>query len=485
MRTPKLCVTVTGGTTAELRKRRDEVTDADLIELRVDTVRDPSAAGALSGRRTPVIFTCRPTWEGGHFAGSEEERQRILDDAHRIGAEYIDVEWNARLDELIEARRGSGVIVSMHDFDGTPHDLDERVAAMRATGAEVIKISVMAHRLTDCLPLRTIGRRSDTPIVVVAMGECGIASRVLASQFGSSWTYGGDAVAPGQISVRMLRDQFNFDCITDRTAVYGVVGRPVGHSLSPAMHNAAFKAVGINATYLPLAAADFADFLAFADAIPVVGASVTAPFKGEAFRHAADVDDVSERTQSVNTLQCLDGRWTGRNTDVAGFLRPLQPLMQMAVWRATILGAGGAARGVAEALVSAGASVSIAARHAGAAEDAARLTGSAVATWPPLPGSWDLLVNATPIGTAPDVAATPLPDGAFTGDLVYDLVYNPPETRLLRDARAAGCRTLGGLEMLVAQAELQFEWWTGVTAPAGVMRDAALAALGPLTSLGA
>src|SRR5262249_55737227 len=153
----KLCVTVTAPTTAELRRRRDEVRDADLIELRLDTVTDPDACGALAGRRLPVVVTCRPTWEGGHFAGPEEVRKRILAEALALGAEYVDIEWRARFDDLISARDGRGIVVSSHDFDGVPEDLAARAQAMRATGAEVVKLAAKTSSLSDCVPLLDLG----------------------------------------------------------------------------------------------------------------------------------------------------------------------------------------------------------------------------------------------------------------------------------------------------------------------------------------
>lgn len=477
MRPARLCVTVTGQTMAELRERRDRVDDADLVELRVDTVSDPSAVGALAGRRLPVIFTCRPTWEGGHFAGSEDERHRLLQDAQRLGAEYVDVEWKAGFDDLLKARGGQGIVLSTHDLDGVPGDLAARASTMRATGAEVIKIAASVTRLSESLPLIALGRTSTTPTVLIAMGDAGLATRVLATRLRSCWTYAGDAVAPGQISSCELRHKYSFRSLSDRTTLYGVAGRPVMHSVSPAMHNAAFKASDIDAVYLPFAAADFNDFLQFSEAVGIAGVSVTAPFKLDAFEAAVECDPVSRRIQSVNTLRREGGRWVGCNTDVAGFLEPLRSAMTIKGRRATILGAGGAARAVCEALSAAGAQVSVSARNSARAAQTAALTGAGVVGWPPPAGSWDLLVNTTPVGTAPNVLATPLPDGPFRGELVYDLVYNPPHTQLLRDAEAAGCRTLGGLEMLVAQAELQFEWWTGIRPLERSMRDAAVAAL--------
>jgi 3-dehydroquinate dehydratase/shikimate dehydrogenase len=478
----KHCITVTGRTMAELRKRRDEVTDADLVELRLDTVDDPNAAAALAGRTRPVIVTCRAAWEGGHFKGAEEERRRLLCEAQRLGAEYIDVEWKAGFDELLQARQGKGVVLSMHDFQGVPADLSDRAQAMRATGAEVVKLAVTARRLSDALVLLPLANNAVGQTVLLAMGEAGIPSRVLAARFGSVWTYAGDGVAPGQIPASRLCQDFAFARARAGTAIYGVVGRPVMHSLSPAMHNAAFAAADIDAVYLPLPASDFNDFLSFAEALSIAGVSVTAPFKVDAFAHA-DADEISRCIGTVNTLRRCGGRWLAINTDGAGFLAPLAQRMPPAGRRVTVLGAGGAARAVTQALRSVGARVSIAARHRDRAARVAAMTGALVTDWPPA-ASWDILVNATPVGTVPALEESPLPEGPFTGELVYDLVYNPPDTKLLRDARAAGCGTIGGLEMLVAQAERQFDWWTGREPAPGVMHAAASRTLSTLGTLG-
>jgi 3-dehydroquinate dehydratase/shikimate dehydrogenase len=474
----KLCVTVTADTTAELRTRRDQLTDADLIELRLDTVRDPSAAAALAGRRKPVIVTCRPKAQGGHFQGSEEERRAILSEALALGAEFVDLEWQGGCADLMDRTGGRRVVLSHHDFSGMPADLPNLAQAMLASGAEVVKIAVTAARLSDCVTLRALGRKTRVPMALVAMGDAGIPSRVLASWMGSCWTYAGDGVAPGQISADRMHDEFGFRRIGARTEVYGVLGKPVTHSVSPAMHNAAFRATHRDAVYLPLAAADFEDFTSFADAVGLRGASVTAPFKVNAFERADECDPVSRRIQSVNTLRRDGLRWLGCNTDVSGFLAPLESSMHLRGARAVVLGAGGAARSVSVALAAAGMRVTIAARREDQAKAVAALTDSAIAAWPPDPAAWDLLVNATPVGTAPRNGESPLPGYLFHGDkIVYDLVYNPPRTKLLSDAANAGCRTIGGLDMLVAQAQAQFEWWTGQRPAARVMRDAALARL--------
>jgi 3-dehydroquinate dehydratase/shikimate dehydrogenase len=475
---PALCAVVTAPTMAELRRERDRVApEADLVELRLDTVADPDVAGALAGRTTPVIVTCRARWEGGHFAGGEAERLALLAEAWKAGAEYVDVEfaaWSAA--PWIAKTAGRRLVVSSHDFDGMPADLAGRYAAMCATGAAVVKVAVTAHRLADCLPLLTLSPGERQQHVVLAMGTPGMTTRLVPQRFGSAWTYAGAQVAPGQIPVSQLRGEFRFGELSARPDLYAIVANPVGHSVSPAMHNAAHRAAGRDAVYVPLNAIDAADFLAFAGAVGLRGASVTLPFKIDLLPHC-EADALSRRAGAVNTLAHRAGGWVGTNTDVPGLLEPLQSRLDMQGRRATVLGAGGAARGAVLALADAGARVTVVARRAEAAAALAADLGVRSAPMPPEPGSWDVLVNATSAGMHPRVDETPWPDARFDGALVYDLVYNPRETRLLREASSAGCATLDGLAMLVAQAERQFEFWTGDRPAPGVMRRAAEARL--------
>jgi 3-dehydroquinate dehydratase/shikimate dehydrogenase len=477
---PLVCVTVTAPTLAELRQARDNAEGADLVELRLDTVSDPSVAGALAGRRRPVIITCRSRAEGGHFQGSEEERRRILAEALALGAEYVDVEWRAHFDDLVTLAGGRRIVLSFHDFDAMPEDLAGIARAMRSAGAEIIKIAAKARRLSDCVTLlelaASIGRQGGT--VLIAMGEAGLVSRILAGRFGSAWTYTGTLNDIGQLTPAALAGEYRFRNIGPNTKLYGIVGSPISHSVSPAMHNAAFRAARLDAVYLPMPAADAEDFVRFARAFGVKGASVTIPFKVPLYERADEADSVARRIGAINTLRMDDGRWLGANTDAAGFLQPLAERgVALRGARAAILGAGGSARAVAVALASSGAEITIHARDRAKGEEVAMLVGAKTAEWLPQPGSWDLLVNCTPIGMYPRIDQSPVPPEALTGRAVYDLVYNPPVTRLLHDAATAGCQTIGGLDMLVAQALEQFRWWTGVSPSPGVMRAAAAARL--------
>jgi len=477
-----LCVTVTGRTMAELRERRDAVSGADLVELRLDTAADPSPAAALAGRRTPVIITCRPRWEGGSFDGAEEDRKRLLEDALNLGANYVDIEWRAGFTDVLQRTGGRRVILSMHDFERIPTDLAAQVQAMRSTGADVVKVAATPSRLADTVALLDLeAQAGDGRLVVIGMGDYGVATRVLAARFGSKWTYAGPIAEVGQLDAATLIKQYGFASITRSTAVYGIVGGSVRHSVSPAMHNAAFREMGIDAVYVPMPAVSADDFVTFGRAIGIKGASITIPHKVTLFDRVDELYAVARRVGAINTIRVEGTRWVGGNTDAQGFLEPLQARIALQGLRASVLGAGGAARAVAAALASTGAHVTLHARDRAKAQDVAGFTSAAVGDWPPRPGSWDLLINTTPVGTYPRIDETPIAKTDLTGPYVYDLVYNPPITRLLRDAAEMGCQTFGGLDMLVAQAHEQFHWWTGTRAPAGVMREAALKRLAEFT----
>ena len=474
----KLVATVTGTTTDELRAQRDAVADAaDIVEVRLDYARELDVAGVLADRPCPVLVTCRPAWEGGHFQGSEEERRRVLGRAYQLGADYVDLEWRAGFDDIVKADDGRRIVLSAHDFKQIPDDLDDQFREMRASGAEVVKVAVRAKALTDLITLRDFCDRhriqGSGGHVVIGMGPAGILCRVLPDRFGSCWTYAGHGVAPGQLELSEMLHEFRVRALTTDTELFGVVGSPLAHSLSPVMHNAGFDETGHDAVYLPFAAADVDDFERFATAFDVRGASVTAPYKESVLSQLSSTDELSQRVGAVNTIRMDSTGWRGINTDVPGFLAPLRDRIGLGGCRATVLGAGGAARGVATALVDEGASVTICARSVERAAAVARLVKGQTAPMPPEPGTWDLLVNTTPIGTYPNDGVSPMSDIGFGGALVYDLVYNPTVTRLLADAAAAGCSTIGGLDMLVAQAERQFSWWTGVSPGEHTFRRAA------------
>jgi len=498
----KICETVMTTTLASLRAARDAASAParggriGLVELRLDGLApgELDVAGALADRRLPVIVTCRPTWEGGEFAGSEAERLKVLADAARLGAEHIDIEMDAEtrtpgiVAELASQQRGkTRFVVSHHRFaPGVPKDLAARARVMRACAdalgeGSVTKIAIMAERPRDCATLRQVLFGDGIPIdaIAIAMGPAGVLSRLLPAKFSSAWTYAGSA-APGQISVDTLLARYRVGEQTAATRVFGIAGSPLAHSASPAMHAAAFAAAGIDAVFVPVETSDAAELLEIAHALDFEGLSITAPLKSKLVgRVHVHVDMHSRAIGAINTLRrrphTTDGHdgWDGRNFDAPAFRGPLEAQgMDLSGRRVVVIGAGGAARAAVRELIPMGAVVEIAARDAAKGGALADELGASTTSWPPA-GQAALVVNATPVGTSPHVERSPIAAGAMRAEVVYDLVYNPAMTTFLADARAAGARTIGGLEMLVAQAGRQFEWWTGTEIEPGVFMRAA------------
>jgi len=467
----------------DVRRSRDAAASAgaDLVEVRLDGVDRPDAAAALAGRPCPMIVTCRPAWEGGAFDGPEDVRRRLLLDAMAGGAEFVDVELRAGfVADILSVQQGRGVIVSSHHFDPGAVDVAEQLWMLRATGAEVVKLAVAVDALVDTLPLFELGAGSDRDRadgqshLLIAMGPRGAHTRVLAERLRNRWTYAGEAIAPGQMPASQLLEEFTFRRLGLDADLFGVVGSPIAHSLSPAMHNAGFAQAAINAGYIALDARDAADFVSFARAMNMRGASITAPFKVDLLTHADECDPLAREVGAINTLHMRNGQWTGRNTDVDGFVSPLAERMQLRDLRVAVLGAGGAARAAIVGLKHAGAHVQVCARRTGQAGTVAAALGIEAGAFPPAPGSWDVLVNTIPhTAGAPQ---SPVPDSRLDGRLVFDLTYAPEVTPLIAQARAAGCDTIGGIEMLIRQAERQFELWTGAAPPPGLFRAAADAA---------
>lgn len=268
MRRALICETVTAATMPELVAGRDAVVAADMVELRLDGVADVDVAQALRGRQRPVVVTCRPVWEGGLFTGAEDQRRRILAEALAAGADYVDVEWKAGFDDLVRGH-ASRVVLSSHDFEGGSQEVVAKTRLLRAGGAAVMKVAITARRLSDALPLMEAAAAGDA--VVVAMGDAGVSSRILASRFGSRWTYAGNAVAPGQIPASRMVDEFRFRTIGPATALFGVAGADAARSRVPGAINEAFAAAAMDAVCVPLCAADADDLKTFTEALGFAG----------------------------------------------------------------------------------------------------------------------------------------------------------------------------------------------------------------------
>jgi 3-dehydroquinate dehydratase/shikimate dehydrogenase len=487
-----ICVSLTESTTeATLARMAELASVADLFEVRADFIADLDLAGLLRAREKPLLLTCRPESEGGRWPdGDGEGRRRILREGAEKGFDLIDVELRSGLDDLMAARAGRGLVVSFHDLEGVPEDLDDLYARMTTLGADVVKIVGTPRSTADLGRLMGLARRhrpavpvAGRGLVALAMGPLGVPSRVLGGRYGAPFTYAapvaGREAAPGQLPAVDLARTYRVRSVGPGTRVYGILGIDVLRSLSPAIHNRAFAERDLDAVYVPLQADSLEAFLGAREELGLAGFSVTRPWKSEILPHLASVEPSAASAGSVNTVLVRDGGLVGSSTDGEGVLGPLRHHLAVSGRHVTIVGAGGAARAAAFALVGVGALVRVLARRVEQAAAVAADVGCAHGSLGDLADdTWDVLINATPVGSGAQPGKSPVPESALRpGAVVFDMVYEPRDTPLLRAARAAGCRTVDGVEMLVAQAVGQFETWTGVPAPVEEMTAAALAAL--------
>lgn len=501
-----VAVTVTGDSVREMAERMQAAAraGADLVELRLDYLREIHEAEVkdlLAQRPCPVIVTVRAAWEGGRFPGKEADRLHLLKEAAQAGAEYVDLEYAAWRDcrdhcgPLVQACRAgrTRLILSSHDFKQTPDDLDVHFAEMAASDADIIKLAAHARHISDAVRMLEALRKVRKPAIGICMGAAGVMTRVLAGRAGAYLTFAsleaGAEAAAGQVPVADLLGMYRFRQITDRTAVLGVAGCPVGHSMSPALHNAAYQELGLDAVYLPMEVAEgeesFARFLQAvrqAAWLNVRGLSVTIPHKLHALQQADRVEPLTAKIGAANTLVLPpNGPVEAYNTDYAGAIRALcegaglQPA-DLKGKSAAVLGAGGVARAVVAGLADAGCSVTIYNRTIAKAEELAHEFGGTAQPWEARQQvRAEILVNCTSIGMWPNAYETPLPPEAIAaGTIVFDTVYNPPQTRLLAHAATQGGRAVDGVSMFVHQGALQIQRWFGRSGAQDRMRQLVL-----------
>ena len=485
----RICVAVCEKNVAALESAAVRASEsADIVELRLDCLQHLKDFERVLNRVScPVILTLRPTEQGGHRELDHETRAAFWQTAPH--SDWWDIE-----SDLIPETDWSHVIISHHDFAGVPQDLTRIYDQLAATSARIVKIAVQAHDIVDCIPVFQLldrARSEGREVIAIAMGNPGLATRILGPSRGAFLTYAaleeGSTTAPGQITAQKLRSVYHVDKIDRDTMICGLVGRPVMHSVSPHMHNAAFRAAGINGVYLPLEVRDVNTFFTrMVDPSTreldwnLRGLSVTAPHKSAVLEYLDWIEPDAKQIGAVNTILIDGDELRGFNTDAAGFIEPLLEAMDsLSGLRVAVIGAGGAARAAVWALLKHDASLTLFARNT---EKARTLGQEFDVSYESLSSAsfsnYDLVINATPLGSGELIDQTPATADQLAGArCVYDLVYNPIETLFLKEACNANCKTVRGLEMLVAQAKNQFQLWTGESAPLNVMYDAAAAAL--------
>ncbi len=460
------------------------------VELRLDRLAsDGERTKALKWLKTfapknaVFIATCRRRVGGGELSGGVDEELFWLMRAKEVGCTWCDLEIETLRELPGQTIEGYAlppkVMLSIHDFRRTPK-LPKSIAHADCGGVAAVKIAVMSRNLRDTvrvLRLATGTRR----VVAVPMGEIGLPGRILALRQGSALTYAPVAAstAPGQVPLRDMMELYRAHELTQKTRVFGVVGNPVGHSLSPLLHNRGFVAARRDAVYLPFLVENLREFPDVVKEFGICGFSVTIPHKENIFKYLDECEPLAKQIGAVNTVTVSErGKLCGSNTDYLGVLRALETKMQVKGSRVLIFGAGGSARAAAFALSSAGAEVLICARRENAAQQLARVVHGGVVRRASLrKDKFDAIINATPVGMHPHIGTSPLTSAEMNCALVMDLIYRPLQTKLLRIAARRGIETVSGVDMFLAQGIAQWELWMGSPAPEPPMRNAVLKAL--------
>lgn len=480
----RICVAVAGSTPAEMKQRAVAAAgDNPFLEFRLDYLAEPLRAleefrQFLSERSyITAVATCRRASTGGKFKGTIAAEIDILERAAASGFLLIDIELQTA--EAIKAAgvrklrsHGAALIISHHDFHETG-DLDKVYQRIRKFDPDFIKVVSTARSLADNLEMiRFLERtRDEASVVGIAMGEQGLISRVLGIRAGSVFTFAaasaGEETGPGQIAARTLEGTYRISQIDAATRVYGVCGNPVKHSLSPVMMNLAFRRETVNAVYLALQTTKMKDLLALVREVPIHGLSVTMPLKLEVLEQLDNTDPISVEIGACNTIvRSQEGKLYGFNTDVGGILQPLERRLPLAGAKVLVLGAGGAARAAVFGLVHKGAEVAILNRTPEKAQKLARKAKArTIRRNQVAKTNFDVIINATPAGMRGSKIHQILEPGELNARVVFDLVYNPIDTPLIRMAREKGITVIRGVEMFVQQGARQFEIWTGKPAP--------------------
>lgn len=469
---------------------------AGILELRLDYLgSEPRLKEILSHRKRPMIATLRRASDGGAWKGPEERRIQLLKAAVVEGFDYVDIE-----DDIADQVPRFGKtkrIISHHDMHEMPHDLRGLWANLAHKDPDIIKIAGRAHKASDNFKMLKLIDRATIPTVGVCMGEIGLPTRILMTKFGAPFTYAAfnpeKVVAPGLLTFDEMRDYYNVESIRTRTRVFGVIGDPIEHSLSPLIHNWSFRELGLDGVYAPFRVSEknLERFLQRMHVAEIWGLSVTIPHKERILEWGVPGDDLVARVGAANTIVVDEsGKWRLYNTDGPAAVASLEEALSRGdpSGRATLenrpvvlLGAGGVARTLAFSLRDRGAIVTIASRTLARSQALAQAAGCKFVDWAQRHTVVaDIVVNGTPVGMYPAVHESPYQVGGMREGMVFfDTVYNPMKTKMLRDAEERGGRIVTGVDMFVGQAEAQFRLFTGHDPPPGLMKELVIEELSP------
>ncbi len=496
-----ICATIGRGRHSSLAEEWAEAAKAgvDMVELRLDCLRrEPDLKRILKDRPTPLVLTIRRGVDGGLWRGNEDKRQQLMREAVALGVDYIDIE----LDVAGKIRRFGKTkrIVSYHNTKTTPVDIQDIQEQCEEFDPDVVKIATAATTLAEASRVLHLATAAKGPMIPIAMGEIGVFTRILGRKYGAPFTYAGfnpeRVFAAGMIPYDVLERDYNYRQVDSKSDIHGVIGDPIEQSLSPAVHNAAFRALGLNKVMVPFLVpnGELAAFFRELMWLDLKGVSVTIPHKQDIVPMLQQCEGAVERAGACNTVLIQEaGRRVGYNTDYRAAMESLEsamggegteesasPLLDKHV---LILGAGGVARSIAFGLARRGAHVTITNRHDDRAARLAEEVGCRAVTWSARASTLaDVLINTTPVGMYPNLDDTALPPAAFgrSGIVVFDTIYHPENTMMLKLARERGCQTVSGVDMFVRQAAIQFKLYTGQDAPVELMREEVKRKLSPV-----
>jgi 3-dehydroquinate dehydratase / shikimate dehydrogenase len=480
-----ICIPIVG---PSMSKAQEQIISsakiADIIELRLDLIETHEPNELIEAVNLPVIVTNRSKQDGGQFKGVDEDRLQSLRDSLKAGANYVDIEVSTPrelLQPFLEESDPANIILSYHDFSHTPEDLNLLYETMCEMPGEIIKIVTYARDLDDNLKMFELIKRAKSEnqkLIGLCMGNLGEISRILSPLFGGYLTFGslevGMESAPGQITATNLKDIYRVNAERADFKIYGLIGNPVSKSLGYLVHNRAFQEKSSPDIYVSFLIDNVENFFnSFKDFFS--GLSVTMPAKEQIIPLLSRVDKTAKKIGAVNTVVKEGVDWVGYNTDCSAAISALEACTSLQSKNILIIGSGGTAKAIGFGVKEKGGQLTITynknkergeslAKELGCELVHVREAGTL---------SIDILINCSPVGMSPNVNETPfLARDLKEGMVVFDSVYNPLETKLLREAKTAGCTVIPGIELFINQAALQFKIWTGKTAPIEIMRRA-------------
>ena len=482
-----ICIPIVGPSMSKAQEQIESaLVIADILELRLDLIVSPDLSALLACSTLPVIVTNRSKHDGGQYKGLDEDRLQSLRDALKAGADYVDIEVSTPreyLQPFLEESEPTKIILSYHDFSHTPEDLNPVYETMCEMPGEIVKIVTYARDLSDNLKMFELLKRAKSEkqkLIGLCMGDLGEISRILSPLFGGYLTFGsletGQESAPGQIPAKTLKDIYRINAERSDFKIYGVIGNPVSKSLGYLVHNRAFQEKGSPDIYVSFLVDNVEKFFnSFKDFFS--GLSVTMPAKEKIMPLLDRIDETAQKIGAVNTVVKEGSAWVGYNTDCSGAISALEACTSLQGKNVLILGSGGTAKAIGYGVKEKGGKLTVTYnKNKERGESLSKELDCELAHARDAGmRAIDVLINCSPVGMSPNITESPFLARDFKeGMVVFDSVYNPLETRLLREAKLAGCTVIPGYELFINQAARQFELWTGQSAPINTLREVLL-----------